>query len=249
MTKTYSIGEAAHMAGVSVRTLHHYDELGLVIAGRLDNGHRSYQHEQLETLQQVRFYVEMGFPLDTIRHLMADPGFDRGAALRQQRELLIGRSARMRAMLDSIELAILAHEEGEAMTTQDLFDGFDPAEHEEEAAQRWGGTDAYAESKKRTSTYSPRDWSEATAESDAIAAGLAEIKRAGGEATSDDAIALAERHRLHIDRWYYPCSRQMHQQLAEMYVADSRFKAYWDEIEPDLAEFVRDAIGANTTGS
>ena len=142
MTQTYSIGSVARMAGVSVRTLHHYDEIGLVIAGRLDNGHRSYQQDHLESLQQVRLFVELGFSLDKIRELMTDPGFDRGAALKQQRELLVGQSARMRAMLDSIELAILAHDEGENMTTHDLFDGFDPAEYENEAAERWGQTDA-----------------------------------------------------------------------------------------------------------
>ena len=248
MTQTYSIGEVARMAGLSVRTLHHYDELHLVIAERLDNGHRSYGQEQLETLQQVRFYVEMGFPLDTIRQLMADPDFDRGAALRQQRELLVGRSARMRAMLDSIELAILANDEGETMTTRDLFDGFDPAEYQDEAAERWSDSDAYEESKKRTSGYSSRDWTEATAEGKTIAAGLAEILRAGKEAASDEAVALVEQYRLHIDRWFYPCSTLMHQQLAEMYVADARFTAYWDTFEPGLTVFVRDAIESNAGG-
>ena len=74
---------------------------------------------------------------------------------------------------------------------------------------------------------------------------MAEVLRAGMEATSSEVVALAEQHRLHIDRWYYPCSRQMHQQLGEMYVEDSRFQAYWDGFEPGLAVFVRDAIAAN----
>lgn len=126
----------------------------------------------------------------------------------------------------------------------DVFGDFDPAEHEREAVERWAGP-LLEESQRRTSSYGKEQWKEALAEGRSIAEEWAEAMRRGVAADGPEATALAERHRLHIDRWFYPCSHEQHVGLGEMYVDDDRFAAYWDSFEPGLASFVRDGVRAN----
>ena len=256
-----TVGEVAELANVTVRTLHHYDEIGLVRpSGRTDAGYRLYDEDDLARLQQVLFYRELGFPLDEIRELMADPGFDRGDALREQRKLLEAESHRLATMLAAVDAAIDAHETGTAMSEDEMFspfgdwsdddvaetfDGFDPREHEAEARERWGDSDAYRVSAQRAKGYGKEDWAEIKAESEAITQRLAEVLRSGAPATSEEAMDAAEAARRQIDERFYPCPHGMHVALGEMYVADPRFTATYEEVEPGLATFVRDAIRAN----
>lgn len=127
----------------------------------------------------------------------------------------------------------------------EVFGEHDPTEHAQEAEERWGDTDAYRESHRRTSTYSKQDWQRLGAESEDIEAELAACLLAGEASDGPRARAAAERHRLHIDTWFYPCSHEMHAGLGDMYVADPRFAAHYDDRAPGLAEYVRDAIIAN----
>jgi DNA-binding transcriptional MerR regulator len=244
-----TVGEVARLAGVTVRTLHHYDEIGLVRpSNRTDAGYRLYEAADLERLQQVLFYRELGFGLDEIGNLMAGPNFDRGAALREQRKLLEAEAVRLGAMIRAVDAAIDAHERGITMNEQDLFEvfgDFDPREYADEARQRWGDTDAYRQSTERTSRYSKQDWREVLAEGEAVARRFAAVMLAGDAATSDAAVEAAEAHRRHIDGRFYECSPAMHSDLGQLYVSDPRFTAYWDRYAPGLAEFVRDAIAAN----
>jgi hypothetical protein len=122
---------------------------------------------------------------------------------------------------------------------------FDPKAHEAEAQERWGGTDAYQESRRRTRDYSPEQWQAIKAELDGIEARLAALLSSGAAPDSPAAMAAAEAARLHIDRWFYPCNHAMHAGLAEMYTADDRFKAHYDDRAEGLAHFVADAIRAN----
>lgn len=115
----------------------------------------------------------------------------------------------------------------------------------DEARERWGNTDAYKESARRTKQYKPEDWARIKAESEAVEAGMAEALLAGEPADGAKAMELAERARLHIDRWFYPCSHRMHVGLADMYMADARFTAHYEERAPGLAAFVAAAIKAN----
>ena len=138
------------------------------------------------------------------------------------------------------------------MTSEEMFDvfgDFDPREYEAEAKERWGDTDAHAESQRRTSSYSRDQWAEIMAEGDDIARALAGLLRNGVEADAVAAMDAAERHRRHIDRWFYPCPPEMHDGLGEMYTADPRFTEYWDKYEPGLAAFVSNAITANALRS
>jgi hypothetical protein len=118
-----------------------------------------------------------------------------------------------------------------------------------EARERWGDTDAYRESARRTKKYNQQDWARIKAESEGIEAGLADAMASGDAPDGDRAMHLAEQARLHIDRWFYPCSHRMHGGLAEMYVTDARFRAHYDERAPGLAEYVAAAIRANTAAA
>ena len=121
----------------------------------------------------------------------------------------------------------------------------DQAQYEAEVQERWGDTEAYKESSRRTKSYSDDDWAKIEAESEGIEAGLAAAMADGEVAEGERAMDLAEAARLHIHRWYYPCSHAAHAGLAEMYTTDARFQAHYDHRADGLAEFVAAAIKAN----
>lgn len=125
-----------------------------------------------------------------------------------------------------------------------MTDSTDP--FEAEARERWGDTPSYRESARRTAAYREVDWVELTAERDAIEADFAAAMLAGLPAASPTSRLLSERHRRHIDRWFYPCSHEMQYSLAEMYISDERFTRHYDDIAPGLAQYVHDAIAANS---
>jgi DNA-binding transcriptional MerR regulator len=238
------------MTGVSVRTLHHYDAIGLLIpGGRTAAGYRLYTDADLLRLQQILIGRELGLPLEEIRHSLDDPRFDRQAALLDQRQRLRDRARQAEAMIRAIDAA-LAFDEGLTtgeITMSDLFDGFDPSRYEEEARQRWGNTDAYAQSAKRVKGYTPDDWKTLMAEQGAVYAAAFAALTQGKAPSSPEAMDIAERHRLTIDRWFYPCSHAMHQGLASMYESDDRFRQSIDTHGEGLTTFLAEAIRANAT--
>lgn len=244
-----TVSRLARVAGVSVRTLHHYDEIGLLRpSSRNASGYRFYSQGDLERLQQILVFKEMGFPLEEILRLLTEPSFDREAALRMQRQLLRQKAARVQQLLDAVDRALLALQRGTTMTREEMFEVFgddDPSRHEAEAEQRWGDTDAYKESKRRTAGYGKQDWAAMKAESEGIYRQLAAAAEQGLPADGPEARAAAEQHRLHIERWFYPCPRPMHRALGEMYVGDPRFTAFFEKIRTGLAGYARDAFRAN----
>ena len=134
------------------------------------------------------------------------------------------------------------------MDPKAIFDGFDPREHEEEAKERWGDTEAYKESARRTSTYTAEDWKRIRAELDTLLRRLADRLAKGIPSNDNAVVGLAEDHRRHIDRWYYPCSPEMHTGLAQMYVEDERFRATFEKHGEGLADYIAEAIRANAAG-
>lgn len=244
-----AIGEVAALASISVRTLHHYDRLGLLVPSeRSENGYRHYDDDALATLQQILFFKELGFKLADIARIMHDPGFDRLQALRIQRRMLDEKSIRLAGMARAVDAAIDATEGDVVMDADDMFEAFgefDPKEYEKEAAERWGDTDAYRESASRTRRYAKKDWAEVRAESEAVTAGLAALLDDDVPADDPRAMEFAEKHRLQIDHRFYPCSHAFHVGLAEMYIADQRFAANYEKVHEGLAQYVHDAILAN----
>ena len=124
----------------------------------------------------------------------------------------------------------------------EVFGDFDPKQHEAEVTERWGDTDAYAESARRTARYSKDDWKQIKDEATAVTTELGAQLAAGAQPSAPAVQALVDRHREQISRWFYPCSIEMQVNLGEMYVADPRFAATYDKVEPGLALFLRDAI-------
>jgi DNA-binding transcriptional MerR regulator len=245
----YTVGEVARLAHVSVRTLHHYDEIGLLEpSGRTDAGYRLYNDRDLSRLQQVLLYRELDFTLDEIAQVLTDPGFDPLDALVAQRKLVAEKIARDEALLALLDKTILATEGGIAMDKEEMFEvfgDFDPAEHEDEVKERWGDTDAYAESARRTKGYTKADWERFKVEQEDVGARMVALFDEGVEPTDPRAMDVADEARLQIDRWFYPCSKEMHVCLGEMYVADPRFKANYDKMRDGLAQWLCDAIKAN----
>jgi DNA-binding transcriptional MerR regulator len=249
--RSYQVKEVAEIAGVSVRTLHHYDEIGLLVPrGRTDARYRLYDDADLLRLQQILIGRELGLSLEEIRRYLDDPRFDRRQALIKQRQQLSLRAERTQAMLHAVDAALALLDDanphrGEAMDPKQMFDGFDPQRYEAEAEQRWGSSDQYRESKRRTQRYTKEDWQRYALEQKEIYAALFAALEAG--VASDDPRAMdgAERHRLAIDRWFYPCSHAMHVGLSDLYEQDCRFAENIDKHGAGLTPFLSAAIRAN----
>lgn len=246
--RTYQVKEVARIARVSVRTLHHYEEIGLLKpSGRTEKGYRLYRDQDLLRLQQILMGRELGLSLEVIQRSLDDPDFDHRAALEKQRQELLARAERTEAMLRAVDAALRALTKGgEVEMNQEepktLFEGFDPSKYEDEVQERWGNTDAYRESARRTSQYTKDDWQRYKAEANEIMSEAARLFRSGVSPESDEAMAIVERHRLSIDRWFYPCSKAMHAGLAAMYEADTRFQENIDRYAPGLTAWFIAAI-------
>lgn len=247
--RTYLVTDVARMAGVTVRTLHHYEAIGLLMpADRTPAGYRLYGDADLLRLQQILIERELGLSLEEIRRLLDEPSFDHRAALPRQRRQLEQRLSATSRMIRAIDTAIAALDgkhAGDIMGMSDIFDGFDPSRHDAEAQTRWGRTAAYKVSSERMKGYSVGDWQRTKAEQDAIYRDAAATMSKGASPEGEVAMAIAERHRLIIDRWFYPCSHAVHGGLADMYEADVRFSESIDKHGAGLTTFLSAAIRAN----
>lgn len=244
----YTVGEVAALARVTVRTLHHYHDVGLVRpSARSDAGYRLYDADDLARLQHVLAYRRLGFPLARIQEILSDPDWDEVAGLREQRTLLAERAAALEHLLAAVDRALEALLMDISLTPEERFEvfgDFDPDAYADEAEQRWGGTDAYTESRRRASRYTKDDWLAIKAEGEAAARALADLLAAGVPADDERAIAAADLHRRQIDRWFYPCPRAMHASLLEMQVGDPRFRAWWDAYADGLVDYAAAAARA-----
>lgn len=245
----YSVGELAQHSGVTVRTLHHYDALGLLVpSARTDAGYRVYAQADVQRLADILTYRACGIPLGRISALLDADGAGRAALLRQALELLEERTQALVHQREVLLRELEAEEMGMARDPHEKFGvlgDFDPSEYEQEAAERWGETDAFRESQRRTSRYTAEDWLRERTQVQAINEELASCLDAGLPATDERTMAAAEAHRRHIDTWFYPCSYDMQTGLADMYVTDERFTQTYEKVRPGLAAYVRDAIWAN----
>jgi DNA-binding transcriptional MerR regulator len=245
---THTVGEVARLAGVTVRTLHHYDEIGLLPpSGRAANGYRTYTDLDVARLQRVLGWRELGFDLEQVAALVATDGSPGAATdqLRRQLELLLSRIERLQAVAATVEKTLEAHEMGINLTPEEMLEVFgdhDPTRHAAEAEQRWGDTDAFRESQRRASAYTKDDWLRIRHEGEHLSESFAAAFRAGLPVDSPEVARVATEHREHISRWFYEVSPQMHAALARMYVDDQRFAATYDAVEPGLARYTSEAI-------
>jgi hypothetical protein len=202
-------------------------------------------------------YRELGFPLAAISRLIDDPVLDRGSALRAQRDLLLEKRRRTDAVIGAVDRLLESMERGVHMSGDEIVQGFDAfanapepiRKHQQlygdESRERWGDTDAYRESMRRTRNYGKADWQKIQVEGEANESRMAELLLAGASPEGTDAMDGAEAMRQHISRWFYPCDHGVHASLADMYEADARFREHYDRRAPGLAGFVAAAIRAN----
>ena len=191
-----------------------------------------------------------GLSLEDIRRSLDDPRNDRKTVLLNQKDRLKERALETTAMIRAIDVALAALDGGRkkgVMKMEELFEGFNPSQYEEEARNRWGTSDAFTEAEKRTKGYSPADWKAIKAEQAALYGGAYAALKAGKSPSDASVMDIAERHRLSIDRWFYPCSHRMHSGLASMYESDDRFRQGIDAHGEGLAAFLAEAIRANAS--
>lgn len=250
----FTVGEVARIAHVTVRTLHHYDDIGLLRpTGRTSGGYRTYSTADLSRLQQIRFYRELQFGLEDIAAMLADPDTTAEDHLRRQHRLLRQQITQRQALLVALEKEMEARRMGMSLTPEEQFEVFGTdkvgGEWAEEAEQRWGDTEPFRESRRRTAAYTKQDWQQLKAESDDALQRFRAAMLQGAAPDSAEARALAEAHRQFLSRWFYDCGYDMHESLAEMYVADERFTQTFDAVAPGLARYVHDAILANAAAA
>ena len=244
---SWTVGQVAQAAGVTVRTLHHWEQVGLLVpSGRTAAGYRTYDADDLARLQRALAYRELGFGLDEVRALL-DDGADVVEELRRQSELLRDRAGRLLSMAAALDRNREARRMGIELEPHELLEVFgdsDPTEHAQEAQERWGDTDAYRQSQERTRRYGKEDWLRIRARTEDLEARSAAAFLAGTAPDSDEAVALAEEHRQGMTA-FYDCSYEMHRGLGRMYVDDERFTAHYDRRAPGLAAWLCAAIEAN----
>lgn len=241
------VGESAARLGVTVRTLHHWHEIGLVApSGRSAAGYRLYAAADLGRAQRVLAYRALGLPLDRIAALLDGAG-DLGASLREQRRQLSERAAELQGMIDGVERMIAAHDGGIALTVDQQLAAFgpdwDPA-WVAEARDRWGGTAAWAEYAERAALRDEEDWRRIGEAAQRLDRDLASAFRAGVTAGDAEADALAERHRASIGA-HFDCTLARQVCIARGYRDDPRLAAHYDALAPGLADWLIAIIGAN----
>lgn len=246
-TQGMTVGKVAALAGVTIRTLHHYEQIGLLVpSGRSAAGYRMYTDPDCDRLARILYYRELGFSLDEVRTMLDD--HDPFAHLERQHQLLQDRLARVQRMVTALEREMEAYQMNYNLTPEeklDVFGEFDPAAHEQEARDRWGDSDAWRDSRARASRYTKVDWDRIKAAMADLNTRMVAAMQAGESPGSPVAMDLAEEHRQQISANFYDCSLEMHRGLADLYVSDPRFTANIDAAGEGLATWLHDAILAN----
>ena len=239
----YTVKAVSDLAGVSIRTLHHYDAIGLVRPReRTEAGYRLYGRSDLERLQQVLFFKELGFGLEEIREIFDRPDFDRRRALLDHHELLTHRKDRIERLIRAVERTLEGMEEGKTVEERVWFDGFDATQYEEEARQRWGHTAAYKESRERAAAYSQADWEAIGSEQTSILRDIASL--ADRDPADPEVLAAVGRMHRFINERFYTCSLEMFRGLGDLAVSDSRFTETYEKLRPGLPAFYKEAVAA-----
>lgn len=243
-----TVGRAAALVGVSVKTLHHWDEVGLVRpGGRTAAGYRVYSGADIARVHRVLTYRELGFELAEIGRLLDDPNVNAAEHLRRQRSQLRERIGRLEHMVGAVDRLLEAVYRGLLLTPREQVEIFGDhwrPEWGEEAGELWGDTAQWRQYTERAAVKTPLEWKSHMADVDALHSELAAAARAGVDPESDRAKALAERHREQTAT-YFDCTHSMHVCLGRKYAAEAEFAGYYDAMTPGLALWLRDAIFAN----
>lgn len=232
-----TVNEVSKLTGITVRTLHYYDEIGLLSPTTKTNaGYRLYDDEALKILQQILFFRELDFSLTEIKQIITASSFDVQAALKNHKELLILKREHIDDLIKLVDKTI---KEEKNMSFEE-FDVSRIDEYKEEVIERWGNTEQYKQSMEKSKKYSDKDFDRIQEEANIIYKQLADNM---DKEPSDRVVQeLVEQWQNHISRYYYDCSNEMLANLGQMYVADIRFKENIDKVQKGLAEFLSKAI-------
>lgn len=235
------INEVAKLTGITVRTLHYYDEIGLLKPSEVTpTGYRLYDETALETLQQILFFRELDFPLKDIKEMMLNPQYHRAEALAKHKELLLQKRDRLDGLISLVENTL----KGEKDMSFKQFDRSAIEENKKkyaaEVKKRWGDTAAYAEYEKKTGDYDDSRWKMISDDGDAILQAFGENLH--HQPDSPEVQGLVKVWQEYITANYYPCTKEILSGLGQMYVADERFTKNIDKNGQGTAAFMAAAI-------
>ena len=233
------ITEFAKLTGVSVRTLHYYDEIGLLKPAEVDEwtGYRFYDEKNLEKMQQIMFYRELDFSLKSIIGILSSPDFDKQKALDEQKKLLILKKERLEKLIFAIDCA---RKGGEII--MNAFDNTEFENYKNEAKERWGNTDAYKEYSQKSKGYSEEKFNALGEGMEKVLEEFAICMNSGATFDSEEAQKLVKKLQNYITENFYTCTNEILASLGQMYVADERFKNNIDKHYVGTTEFVSKAI-------
>jgi DNA-binding transcriptional MerR regulator len=238
----FTVKQLSKMAGVTPRTLHHYDDIGLLKPSQVgDNGYRYYGEDAVLKLQQILFYRELDFPLDDIKKIMAESRFDVLGALQSHKDALQKQVVRLNRLLATVDNTI-QHIKGEKLMSQKgLFEGFSEEEQEQYAkeAEQLYDPETVRESNRKWKAYSAAKKEAIMAEGKQVYQDMIAAMPKG--ASSAEAQSIVERWRSHMDYFWTPNIEQL-LGLANGYNDNPKFKANFDDMHPKLAEFMREAV-------
>lgn len=241
-----TVSEVAKLMGISVRTLHYYDEIGLLSPSEISpSGYRFYDAAALARLQQILFFKELEFPLSEIAALLSRPDYDQQFALRRRRALLQLQRQHLDTLLALVDETLDTQSKGEISMKQSEPVTAAQVEAQKqkyaaEAAERWGKTEAYAESRKKQASRTAAQEADIAAKADEIFAAFAALK--GTDPAAPAAQALVKRWQDHITQYHYQCTKEILAGLGQMYTADARFAQNLDRFGSGNAQFISRAI-------
>lgn len=247
----YTVLKLGQLAGVSTRTLRYYDEIGLLKPGRItESGYRVYGEREVDALQQILFYRELDMSLTDIKAILSSPSFDRLGALNSHLAALKKRRERLDRLIGSVEKTI-AHEKGSMkMSDKEKFDAF-KKDLVRENEQKYGreirekyGDQAVNESNAKMMGLSQEDYDRMQSLAQQLTQGLEQAVLSGADPAGETGLRLAQLHREWLSFTWKQYSKEAHLGLADMYVQDERFTAYYDKQVKGCAAFLREAIAA-----
>ena len=235
-----TVSEMSKRTGVSIRTLHHYDEMGLLKPAHItEAGYRMYDDASLERLQMILLFKELEFPLKEIARILDSPDYDRNRALEQQIEMLNIKKEHLENVLLFVRAVYML---GVNYMDFSAFDTKKMDDYANQAKALWGKTDAYREYAEKTKNYGKDKWSSLGADMDIILGEFALCMKNGSAPDAEETQNLVKKLQNHITENYYTCTREILSGLGQMYVADERFKNNIDKHANGTAEFIGEAI-------
>lgn len=241
--KTYNPKDLASLAGITVRTLHHYDEIGLLKPShRTESDYRVYKEKDLLRLQQILLYKELELPLNEIKEILDNPNFNLESALEDHKKLLLEKSEKYKILVKTIDKTIdKVKNNNELVTDKELYEGFTKEEAEQyrkEAIQNWG-EQKVNEVDKRIRSFTKQKWTNVKKEQTDIAIALAKLK--DKDPSDPEVQKTVAQHHQNIEN-FYEAPKDVYKGLADLYIRDERFKHFYDKHQKGLAEFLNKAM-------